>query len=156
MSLVPFGFFDEPFREMRRMLSRMDSLLGRELGLETADSLALNVSEDEHNIMVEASLPGFREDEIDVQVTNDILTISARHEEKQEEQDEGRRWHVVEQRYSSLTRSLRIPEGIATDKIEAELENGVLTLTLPKQQPGPLQRIAVKVKKALPNGSKKK
>jgi HSP20 family protein len=159
--LVPYRE-DDPFREMDRMLGRMRGLISRS-PLDWPDTdwstsgvagPALNLSEDEDAYHVEALVPGLKEDDIDVRVTGDVLTISG--EVQHEHEDEGRRWHVVERRYGRFERSVRLPEGVKADDVEAELSDGVLNITLPKVKPGPVHQIEVKAHKMLEgNGSKK-
>lgn len=152
--LVPYRE-DDPFREMDRMLSRMRRLMSRS-PLDWPDATwstsgmagpALNLSEDEDAYHVEALVPGLKEDEVDVRVTGDVLTISG--EVQHEHEDEGRRWHVVERRYGRFERSVRLPEAVKADDVEAELADGVLNITLPKVKPGPVHQIAVKARKLL-------
>ncbi len=158
--LVPYRE-DDPFREMDRMLNRMRSIVRRSpLDWPDADwstsgmaGPALNLSEDEDAYHVEALVPGLKEDDIDVRVTGDVLTISG--EVRHEHEDEDRRWHVVERHYGRFERSVRLPEGVKADDVEAELSDGVLNITLPKVKPGPVHQIAVKARKMLEgNGDK--
>ncbi len=146
--LVPRDFF-EPFREIDRMMERMNSWLlqpDREWQPESF-TLALNVREDENDIIVETAIPGVSEEDIDVKVVGDMLTISAESQREQEREGDG--WYVRELRFGKFERSIRLPTEVKADKAEAELENGILTIRLPKAKPGPLHRIAVKAKKLL-------
>ena len=85
--------------------------------------------------ILETELPGFKKEDIHVEVQDGVLTISAKHEEKQDEQDEKSGKYVRrERRYGSYQRSFTL-DGVDPKSIQAAYENGVLKLTLPKEQP---------------------
>lgn len=151
--LTPYDRFN-PFREMRRMLDAMEAAMTRSLapsdGLLTpvdASPLALDITTDENNVVVRTAVPGVREEDINVEVNGDMLTITA--ESKSEREDSRRNWYMREMRYGRFARSVRLPEGVNADKAEATLENGILTIKLPKSRPNPVKQIAVKAKKLL-------
>jgi HSP20 family protein len=79
---------------------------------------------------VTAELPGLDAKDIDVQIANGMLTIKGEKHEEKEEKTKGR--YVSERRYGSFRRTLEVPAGVNTDKIEASYRSGVLTVTLPK------------------------
>lgn len=163
MSLMrrnPYDPFEDFDKSMNRMLSQMRSLMNTSLvpyerGLmqrEDANMLAVDMSSDDKHVVVRTALPGFSEDEVDVDVQGNVLTISA--ESKTEHEDQQENWHIREMRYGKFARSVVLPEEIAATKADASLENGILTVKLPKQKPNPVQKIAVKAKNLL-KGSKK-
>lgn len=159
MKLVPYREND-PFREIDRMFSELRGLMNQSLlerpAWQSPDAyrLALDVTEDDKHIMVTAAIPGVSEDDIDISVTNNVLTISAETESRHE--DEGTGWHVREMRYGKFARSVTLPAEVNLDDADAEIENGILTIKLPKEQPGPVQKIAVKAKKLLAGNGKKR
>ena len=150
----------DPMREMRRLHRAMDWLiddaflpLSRTFGWPTwfdtyTDGLAVDMYETEKEVVVKAALPGFAADDVDVNVTGDVLTIKAGRQEERSERRRG--WHLRERRYGAYRRSLRLPVAVKSQKAEATLENGLLTIRLPKAKPGPVHSIKVKAKKALP------
>lgn len=83
--------------------------------------------------VLEAELPGFQKEDINLDVKDSILTISARHNEESEEKDEGGRYLRRERRYGSFTRSFDV-SGIDAENITAAYSSGVLELSLPKAQ----------------------
>jgi HSP20 family protein len=104
--------------------------------------MALDLGEDEAGFTIQASLPGFRENEVQIEVYDGVLTIKA--EKSQEEQnDSGTTWHRRERRFGSVTRQIQLPEPVIEDQARAELSNGVPTLTLPKVQKAPARKIAI-------------
>jgi len=90
----------------------------------------MSVSETEHEIRVAAELPGVREEDIDVSLNDDILTI--RGEKKFQRQDEKENFHFVERSFGTFQRSIRLPFPINPDQVQARFDNGVLTVSLPK------------------------
>jgi len=90
----------------------------------------MNVSETEEEIRVSAELPGVSDDDIDVSLNEDVLTIRA--EKKLERQDEKENFHFVERSYGTFQRSLRLPFPVDPDQVRASFEHGVLTVRLPK------------------------
>ncbi|MCC6905007.1 MAG: Hsp20/alpha crystallin family protein [Anaerolineae bacterium] len=157
-SLVPYNSND-PFREMYRMLDTMRDFarIGPMAGwtMQPEDTqLAINVREDGKNILVETAIPGVAAEDIRIDVTGDILTISAETRREQEANEEG--WHVRELRYGKVARSVQLPVAVDAGKAEAEIENGILSVRLPKSSPNPVQKIAVRARNLLEGGAKKK
>lgn len=148
-----------PFEEMDRMMDRMRSMMNALMPISwemprtnDVSPLAVDVSSDEHSITVRTALPGFKLDEIDVNVQGNLLTISA--ETKAEREDKQANWHIREMRYGKFARSVVLPEEVSVDKANATLEDGILTVKLPKQKPSPIQKIAVTMKNLLGGGKK--
>ncbi len=94
---------------------------------------ATNISENEKAFNIELSVPGFDKDDIKIEIEKDVLKISAQNEVKNEEKDENEKVLRREFKKSSFTRSFTIPEDIDTDNISAVQKDGILQITLPKQ-----------------------
>ncbi|MBL8133656.1 MAG: Hsp20/alpha crystallin family protein [Anaerolineae bacterium] len=161
MSLVrwnPYDPFDEMDQTMNRMMERMRSMMrlpgNGETGHLDANSLAVDMTSDEHNIIVHTAIPGFKEDEVSIDVRGNVLTITAESKHESEREDKEAHWHIREMRYGRFARSLTLPDEVKADKAEASLENGVLTVTLPKQKESHAQKIAVKARELLTGGKK--
>ena len=138
-----------PFREMVDMQHRMDRLFEEMTGnlqanewTEAGNWLALDVHDNGENYFVEAELPGFNVDDIDITLHDHTLTISG--ESKREDVQEGERRIVSERRYGLFRRSVRLPDAVDADSVEAVYENGVLKLTLPKSEAAKPRQISVK------------
>jgi HSP20 family protein len=100
--------------------------------------------ETDEAVVVKSGVPGVDPGDIDISVTADTLTIKG--ETKAEEEVEEESYVHRERRYGAFSRSLTIPVPIQADKAEAEFEDGVLTLTLPKAEEVKPKAIKVKAK----------
>jgi HSP20 family protein len=137
----------DPFREMLAIRSTMDRLLDSAMtGTSTLQpatlGLALDVAESENEYVVKASLPGITPEDLEITYTNNTLTIKGEISEEQELEEA--RYHLRERRYGSFARSITLPAGVDSDKIEANYEAGVLTLRLPKAEEVKPRKIAIK------------
>ncbi len=105
---------------------------------------AINLVEHEKAFEMTAELPGLDEKNVEVSVANGVLTVKGQKEEEKVEKKED--FHLRERRFGSFARSIRIPEAVEADKIEAGFKNGVLKVTLPKKAEAqkPVKKIPVK------------
>lgn len=134
---VPTWRLRSPFEELLRMRQQMDRLFDDFSGLpsETASAgvfPAVNVSEDQDNYYVRAELPGMKADEIDIQAIGNSLSISG--ERKIQAEKDNARYHRREREAGKFSRMIGLPDAIESDKIQAKLENGILTISLPKSE----------------------
>jgi len=122
----------------------------------TMGNLPLDMYETDKALVIEAMLPGFAEDEIEILEQNNILTIRAAHKEEKEERGES--WIMRERSGRALERTVSLPVEVKSGKSEAVLENGVLRITLPKAKLGKTIKNRIKVttpKLTLPKFGKK-
>jgi HSP20 family protein len=105
---------------------------------------AIDLVERDNAFEMTAEMPGLDEKNIEVDVANGVLTVKGQKEEEKVEKKED--FHLRERRFGSFARSVRIPETVDADKIEASFKNGVLKLTLPKKPEAqkPVKKIEVK------------
>ncbi len=97
---------------------------------------AIEVIQNKEDYKVKVQLPGVKKDDIEVEIDNDFMTISAEtHEEKEEkkEAEHNRRYHTSEFRYGKYQRTISFDQPIKADEADAIYKNGILTITLPKQ-----------------------
>lgn len=142
----------EPFRELLSMREAMDRLFeesflrprGRWLVPFDVEALAVDMYETDDKIVVKASLPGVKPEEVDISVTGNTLTIKG--ETKAEEEVKEENYIRRERRYGAFSRSLSLPTQVEVEKAEAAFENGVLTLSLPKAEAVRPKAIKVKTK----------
>ena len=142
----------EPFTELMSLRQAMDRLLEDSFirpsrlvslfGEETHP--AIDVYQTESEVVVKASLPGVKPDDVDISITGDTLTIKG--ETKVEEEVKKENYLYQERRYGGFTRSITLPATLQTDKAEATFENGVVTLTIPKAEEAKPKTIKIKPK----------
>lgn len=93
---------------------------------------AADVVETENEIRVIVEMPGIRSEDLDLDIENNLLTISGEKHEERTEGDERTTWHLTERRYGQFSRSFVLPRDVDSDAIRASFENGILTITIPK------------------------
>jgi HSP20 family protein len=93
---------------------------------------AIDMYQTDDEIVVKAALPGFKTDDVQINITGEVLTLKG--EVKQQEEKKERAWHIREQRWGSFERSIALLTEVMADKAKAEFENGILTVTLPKAE----------------------
>jgi HSP20 family protein len=106
---------------------------------------ALNIHEDEKEYELEIQVPGYAEGDVNVELADDMLTVSGA--KKQEKKDNGKSVIRREWEQSEFSRTLRFAQPIKADKAEAKIENGTLTITIPKVQPIKPKTTKIAVKK---------
>ncbi len=138
----------EPMRDffaMREMMDRVfDDLVSQQYGSREASAPAVDMYQTEDSVVVKATLPGIKPEDLQISITGDVLTI--RGESKQEEEADNATYHLHERRYGSFSRSIPLPSQVVSDRANAEFEHGVLTLTLPKAEEVKPKTITVKAK----------
>lgn len=149
----------EPFREMISLRNAMDRLFEDSFvhpsrlwpELERGD-LPVDMYQTANDIVIKATIPGVKPEEVDISITGDTLTIKGEHKEKKEIKQED--YLYREHRYGTFSRSIPIPVQVKAERAEAVFENGVLTLTLPKAEEVKPKQIKVKPKGMI-EGAKK-
>ncbi|MFH1560118.1 MAG: Hsp20/alpha crystallin family protein [Chloroflexota bacterium] len=145
----------EPFRELAGMREAIDRFaeegfarpLGPWVAFRPDETLSMDVYETPESLVIKAAIPGVKPEEVDVTVTDNILTING--ESKSEDEVKEKSYLMRERRYGVFSRALTLPKGLKTDEIEATYDEGVLTLTIPKVEETKPKAIKVNVKKAL-------
>ena len=147
---VARGQYQDPFEQAQR---EFDSLLGRFFGgREAGDGgspaayltpYGVDVREDQDHIYVEAELPGFSKEDVDITLENQTLTITAERKADREEKGKKGEYLLRERRYSRFQRSFTLPPTVNEQSVNAKLENGVLTITLNKREETKPRKIQV-------------
>jgi HSP20 family protein len=140
-----------PFREFERMRTDMDRLWDsffegglRKRGGEGGEWLpSLDVSETKNDLVVKAEVPGMDAKDIDISLSDGVLTIKG--EKKQEKEEKEDDYHLVERSYGAFVRSVRLPREVLDDKVNASYKDGVLKITLPKSEEAKKKEIKIKV-----------
>ncbi len=110
----------------------------------TSGLMRTDVIEKDDSYQLEAELPGFNKEDINIDLKNDTLTISATHNENKDEKDDNGKYIRRERRSSSYQRSFHV-EGLKPEDIIAQYRNGVLTVNLPKKEAIPEKEEAVRI-----------
>lgn len=138
----------DPFREAVSLNDAMNALLRESFirpssvpGQQGPSLLPLDISEDENQFVVRASLPGVKPEDVQITVHGDTLTIQG--ESRAEEEKKGQRWHLRERRVGQFQRSLSLATPVDSEKAQATFEHGVLTLTLPKSEQAKPRQIKI-------------
>jgi len=105
---------------------------------------ALDIYESPNEVVVKAALPGVKPDDVNIDITGDTLTIKGESKAEQEVKRED--YLYQERRYGAFSRTVILPIGLKSDKAEATMEDGVLTLTIPKAEEVKPKAIKVKAK----------
>lgn len=123
-----------PIAEFDRMTALMDRLLGSGMSLGPTESrglvLPIDVYEKDSTLVFKAPVPGVKPEELDVQVENGVMTI--RGEVRQDETLSDAKVYLRESTYGAFTRSVRLPEGLDFERIEARFQDGFVTITIPR------------------------
>lgn len=120
----------DPFAEIGELRSRFDRMLDDLTdGRERAWTPAIDVERSNGNLVLRADIPGFKPEEVKIEVDDDILTVSGVHEERKEEKD--RHYVRRERRYGSFSRSMALPRGVEANSIKAETHDGVVEVKIP-------------------------
>lgn len=131
--------YRDPFAVARDLLGWDPFFSGRPAN---AFAPAFEVKETAESFVVKADLPGVAEAALDINVHNNVLTVSGARQS--EERKDGESYSLYERQFGSFSRSFSLPELADGERIEAKLENGVLTLTIAKKAEAKPRKIALK------------
>jgi len=139
----------EPVREMMTLREAMDRLFDdaftRPLSFSGVSAMpAIDMYQTNDDVIVKATLPGLKADDVDITLNGEMLTL--RGEFKQENEQKETSYHIREQRSGSFERSLRLPTDVKADKVKADFENGILTITMPIAEEVKPKSITIKAK----------
>lgn len=138
----------DAFAEMERIRREIDRLTGtlfsgpQSLPISSGVFPAVNITEDKDNYYVYAELPGMKADEIDLQVEARNLGISGKR--KIHSEGENVKYHRREREAGKFARVVELPGEIDADKVDAQMVNGVLSLTIPKSEAAKPKQITIK------------
>ncbi len=135
-SLAPFNGGRSPWSGLETEIDRLFDSALRDFSAPAPDQFPVSIYEDADNTYVRAELPGVNRDDINVEMADGYLTLSAARKTAGEEGEQS----------FSFSRSVRIGDEIETGKVAAAYENGVLTVTLPKREEAKPKKITVAVK----------
>jgi len=137
----------DPYREFRNVTERFNRAFAGTLARRDEEmSLGtwlppVDIAEDKDRIVLTAELPGFKEDQIEIQMEGGVLTL--RGERRFEDEKEGRNFHRVERSYGQFVRSFTLPNNVDREKIKASFQNGLLEIALPKREEAKPRQIQI-------------
>jgi HSP20 family protein len=137
----------DPYREFRSLNDRLNRAFGsattrRDEEMSLGSWLPpVDIAEDKDKIVLSAELPGFKEDQIEIQMEGGVLTL--RGERKFEEEKDGRSFHRVERSYGQFVRSFTLPNNVDRENIRANFRDGVLEIELPKREEAKPRQIRI-------------
>ena len=142
----------QPFSELMSLRQAMDRLFEDSIvlpsrglaALSEVAAPALNVYQTPTEVVLKAALSGLKPEDVSIDITGETLTIKG--ESKAEQEIKKENYLYQERRYSAFSRSVVLPSGLKTDKAEATMEDGILTLTIPKVEEVKPKNISVKAK----------
>ena len=112
---------------------------------------SMDLVEADDHFVLKADLPGLSEDDVNIEVRDNALTISGERKAEHEQRERG--WYRVERSFGSFSRSLSLPEGVDADAISASFDRGVLSVTIPKPEQRKPRRIQIGGASADGNGN---
>jgi len=133
----PTARWTDPFDTFERMMQRAFEDLPAEA---VGQGYPVDINEEDDRLIVDAELPGFKNEEIDVSIHDDVLSIQA---ERSTEEPKGRP-HLQERRFARVQRSFRLPSAVDPDSVDAKLEGGVLHMEMNKAESARAKKIEVK------------
>jgi HSP20 family protein len=142
MRLVPY----HPFHSLQQEVNRLfDDVFGaQETRQEAGWYPSVDVVEEKDAFLIHAELPGVNPEDVKVRMTNNVLTLSG--EKRQEATSENQNYYRIERIYGMFQRSFTFPATVDPDKISASFKDGVLTVTLPKQEKALPKEIPIALK----------
>jgi len=104
----------------------------------------VDITDKGNAISVIADIPGLSKDDIEVMIEKNMLTICGEKKEERKEEDTEHRHILTERKFGSFRRTIALPGGILTNEINAEFKDGVLSITIPKQEKAQPKKIDIK------------
>ena len=156
--LVPRGYWEATLANPMAVISDMDRIFddfrseweslflpSRNFVSDLARAPLVDLTDNGKEFVVKAEVPGLDKDDLNIEVTEKSVEISGETKAEENEEDKSKGYIRRERRYSSFYRSLPLPESVLTEKVDAELKDGVLTVKLPKAAPPEKKTKKVKV-----------
>jgi HSP20 family protein len=138
----------DPARELDSLQSEFNRLFDSFLGNSGRADLrarrwvpAMDLVETDDHLVLKADLPGMTKEDVDIEVKDNVLTVSGERKAEQEDKTDG--YYRIERAFGSFSRSLTLPQGIDADAISADFTDGVLEVRIPKPEQRKPHRVAI-------------
>lgn len=146
----------QPFKELSSMRKQMDRLFEDMLSVNDNDWMGLHnmrgmwtpaveIEEQDNELVLKAAIPGIDVKALDVEVSEDRVTISGEHQSESKTEEKDKNYFHSEFHYGKFERVIPLPMPVKTDEIKSDFTKGVLTLTLPKMEDAPKKSVKVKL-----------
>ena len=140
--------YSNPFAELQSFQDQIGRLLDSSVGRNEDASLArgnwippVDVAEEGDSIILKAELPGMKEEDIEIEFENGLLTLKGERSFESEKSE--RNYHRIERSYGKFVRSFNLPRSVDAEAIAANYENGVLEVTIPKREEAKPRQIRI-------------
>jgi HSP20 family protein len=136
----------DPMREMDSLQADLNRMFDRFFEGRTGDSIrrwipAMDLVETDDSLVLRADLPGVTEEDVAIEIQDGVLTISG--ERRADHEDKGEGFHRVERAFGRFSRSLALPQGTNPDRVDANFDNGVLEVRMPKPEERKPRRVQI-------------
>ena len=146
----------DPFRDVASLQNRLNTLFQdfnrgnseNELVSTSAFVPPVDIYEDDHKIVLKLEVPGMKQDDLDIQLENNTLTVRGERKFEKEEKEEN--FHRIERRYGSFYRAFTIPNTVNPDSVKADYDAGALRIQLEKRAEAKPKQIKVAVGSTAP------
>ena len=136
-----FGTMDLLRSRMNRLFTDFDRSYENDYGWQIAEGAPrTNLYDAGDHLEIKAEIPGMTKDDLNIKIQGNYLEVNGT---RKSDAPEGHKAHRVERKVNSFTRSFTLPSDVDTEKVEAALENGILTLTLPKAEAAKPKQITI-------------
>ena len=145
-----------PFNELRSLQGEMNRIFNSNFPTRFGDedmasggwSPSVDIYESEGEIVLEAELPGMKREDFELSIENNVITLKG--ERSFEKKKEGDNYHRVERAYGSFTRSFSLPRSVSAENTTADFKNGILRVSLPKEEEAKARKIEISGEDAEP------
>lgn len=149
-TLTRFVPFRSPLQDVAVLQNRLNSIFNDFARPDAGDEItsgsfipAVDVYEDEHKLVLKLEAPGIKQEDFDIHVENQTLTIKGERRFETDEKEEN--FHRIERRYGSFARSFSLPQTVDTNGVEANYDAGVLSISLPKKAESKPKQVKIAV-----------
>ena len=131
----------DPFRELASFFENFTEPTGKDQLTVGSFVPPVDVYEDEQNLILKLEIPGLNDEDVNVSVENNTLTVQGERKFEKEEKEEN--FHRIERRYGSFVRTFKLPNTVDAEKVEASYDKGILKITLAKRAEAKPRQIKV-------------
>ena len=133
----------DPFRELANLFENFADGTGKDQLMAGTFVPPVDVYEDEHKLVLKLEIPGVNENELDIRMENNVLTVKGERKFEKEEKEEN--FHRIERRYGSFERTFRLPNTVDGEKAEAHYDKGILSIAVAKRPEAKPKQIKIGV-----------